>query len=137
MNNVLKFIVLAPFFGFALACVPPYPNTHGDMIWLIASIAYVLVSLLLRKENLKSSWLIFGIGTFFSFIIPMVWFNYFTMMLGAWYPPDIFPIIQAFVRVDGEASYDAHISNLFFIFWVLTSGLICVRYLTSSSKQTP
>jgi hypothetical protein len=130
-----RFIVIALLFGLAIGSIPPYPNTYADAIWLVSAAIYFLVSLI-PSDKFRNFWLQFGIATFTLMLIAIIWFFHLTMMYNFWFPPDILPIIQHFYRVDGEASYDALVSNLFFIMWLLVTIVLAVRHLTSSSKPT-
>ena len=130
-----RFIVIALLFGLAIGSIPPYPNTNADIIWLVSSVIYFLASLI-PSDKFQHFWLQLGIATFALMLIAIIWFFHLTMMYGFWFPPDILPIIQQFYKVDGEASYDASVSNLFILMWLLVTVVLAVRHLTSSSKPT-
>ena len=126
-----RFIFVAPLFGFAIASIPPYPNTNGAMLWLVSSILYILVSLL-PGIRFREFWLQFGIATFTLMLLTAIWFSHLKLVHGIWYPPDFIPIIQHLYPTDGEATYDAYISNLFIILWFTVTVILAVIHLSKN-----
>ena len=136
MNRSLDFlrtIAIAALFGYSLAEVEPYPNAHGLQVLVIGTLFFLFVVVLLRNSKTKCVWVRYGLATFLCFAVPFLWFWFGAMPHGWWYPPQP-PIVQQFFFVDGEASYDAMVANLFLVLWAVTTAAFTVRYLTRRSK---
>lgn len=119
---------ISVLFGLAIALIEPYPNEHGVAIWCVSAFLYLVVAVAIANSRLKYVWLWYGGATFVCFGIAYVWFWFGAMARGWWYPPQL-PIVQQFFYVDGEASYDASVANLFLAVWLVVSGGFAVYLL--------
>ena len=133
--DILRTIAVAALFGYSLAEIEPYPNAHGLQVLIIGTFFFLFVVTALRNSHAKRVWIHYGLSTFLCFIAPFLWFWFGTMPRGWWYPPQP-PIVQQFVFVDGEAGYDAMVSNLFLVLWLVATAAFAVRYLTRRSSGT-
>jgi hypothetical protein len=131
--DLLGTIAVATLFGYALAAIEPYPNAHGLQVLVISTLFFLLVLAVLRNSKAKRVWVHYGITTSACYAGPFLWFWFGAMSRGWWYPPQP-PIVQQFFFVDGEASYDAMVANLFLVLWPVATTAFAVRYLARLSK---
>ncbi len=126
MKSAVINLAISLLFAFAISGIPPYPNIHVDLIFLVASITFLCVSYTLLKTRYASLWNCFGLITFGCYIFVFIWFWHGTMKYNFWFPsaPEM---IQIFFFVDGEASYDAMVSNLFLILWLVATGILALN----------
>ncbi|MGY0580364.1 MAG: hypothetical protein ACW7DR_20240 [Paraglaciecola chathamensis] len=135
MKAAIINLAISLLFAFAISAIPPYPNVHDDLIFLVALITFLCVSYRLLKTSYASLWNYFGLITFGCYIFVYCWFWYGAMKYDLWFPPAP-EIIQLFFFVDGEASYDAMVSNLFLILWLVTVGILALNSPNKSLQRT-
>ncbi len=131
--QLIKTVAVALPFGFVISGVEPYPHSHDLQAFAVGSAFFIAVAALLKKPEVKRIWLAYGLATVFCYLVPFSWFWLGAMPHGWWYPPQP-PLVQQFFFVDGEASYDAMVSNLFLVLWLIASVVFAVRHLTHRSR---
>ncbi len=139
MNSILRIfvtILVALLFGFTLSEIEPYPNSHGIIVLITSSTLFLIIAKRLRNPETKRTWIIYGVTTFACFAVTFSWFWFDAMSNQWWYPPQL-PIIQQFFFVDGEAGYDAMVTNLFLVLWFIASSLFLARHLTLKLQTKP
>lgn len=122
-----KTVGVALAFGLVLTGLETYPNDHDLEIFLAGSAAFLIISALLRRPQAKTRWVRYGLATVLCYLVPLFWFWYGAMTYGWWYPPQP-PIIQHVYFVDGESGYDAAVTNLFLLLWVMVSVAFALYY---------
>lgn len=128
MSESIKVLAAALLFGFALAGIAPYPNHHDLPVLAAGAAVFVLIALLLRRPDARRGWLQYGVATFVCHVVPFLWFWQGAMRYGWWYPPQP-PLIQQVFPVDGEAAYDAGVSNLFLVLWFAVTVVFLIRWV--------
>lgn len=122
--------LIACLFGFTVAAIEPYPNTYDLLIFIVASIFFLVMAVLLRKSAFLRLWYVYGLVTFICFFAIFVWYWEGAWKHGWWYPMGHPRIIEQFLFVDGEASYDANVANVFLCCWAVLStvfGIFAIR----------
>lgn len=119
-------------FAFALANVDPYPYRHSIAIFLAAGATFALV-LRVMPGRYRAEWCFFGVITFACWLISFYWFWIGAWSLGWWWPPHP-KILARLTFVDGEAGYDAEVSDIFLILWGIVVVALAARHLTSGSS---
>lgn len=119
--------IVAMLFGVAISSVEPYPNEHGLALFATSTLAFGLVFAAIREPRPKLVWMKYGLVTFACFAVPFTWFWWGAMPAGLWYPPQP-PILQQFIHVDGESAYDAMVSNLFLVLWLVATAAFAVGH---------
>ena len=132
--QLFKTVAVALPFGFVIAGVEPYPHGHDLQAFAVGSAFFIAVAALLKTPTFKRIWLAYGLATVVCYVVPFSWFWWGAMPHGWWYPPQP-PLVQQFFFVDGEASYDAMVSNLFLVLWLVASVAFAVLHLTLAHRS--
>ena len=134
MLQFVKSIAVGLPFGFVIAGVEPYPNSHDLQVFAVSATFFLAVAAFIKRPQVKRIWLTYGLATVFCYVVPFLWFWWGAMPYGWWYPPQP-QIVEQFVLVDGESSYDAKVSNLFLVLWLIASVVFAVHHLTRRFRR--
>lgn len=129
----LKTTAVALLFGLTIAFIEPYPSDHYVALLALSTLFFWFVFAIIREPRLKRVWIGYGLATFMCFAVSCVWW-WGAMHAGWWYPPQR-PIIQQFIWVDGESAYDAVVSNLFLMLWLVVTAAFVAWQVRAGGRR--
>jgi hypothetical protein len=134
--QALGMIIVGALFGLAIAAIEPHPYAHDVEIFAISSVLFVVVAMALRRPRAQLAWAVYGALTSICFLLISLWFWQGAMDRGWWYPPKP-PILEQFLRLDGEAGLDAQVSDLFLVVWLPVTVALTVAYVMHARRRSP
>ena len=134
--HALGTLVAAALFGLAVAAIEPYPYAHDLQIFGVSSLLFVGAALLMRRDEDRLAWSVYGVLTSVCFLLISLWYWQGAMGRGWWYPPKP-PILEHFISLDGEAGLDAQVSDLFLAVWLPVTAALAVAYVMHARRRTP
>jgi hypothetical protein len=131
VNRIVRIgaaVVATALFAWSFGAAEPYPSRHDVVIFFSAATLFALI-LVTRPPEATRAWCLFGVATFLCWLVPFTWYWVGSWRFGWWYPPHPH-ILRHFVLVDGEAAYDAEVSDVFLVLWLAVALTWGLRHLT-------
>ncbi len=129
-------IIAGLLFGFAIGGIDPFDDGAQREIIGIAAWVLFVAAFSRMSTAIRWAWIAYGMLTFACFMTADILFwNH--MYRGTWYPPHP-NIVHRITHAQGADSYEAHISEVFLIFWLIpTAAFIAFALLRRAGRVQP